>query len=178
MSKCPYAAFLVSSLQQSTFSVAGILGISNITFNYIAKVDPSQPTGFDSKHGQNEVLGDFYELCVENVGPQNKIWDLVVCIDTDVDGIPSNIQGCATQVGGIDWNQVGRCFKNSASTLMKASIAKTDSLKIDNSPTLFVNGQCIYGSLPTCNNVDPTSDMVLQAICQAYTGSKPSGCPK
>lgn len=45
-----------------------------------------------------------------------------------------------------------------------------------NSPTLFINGACVYGSLPSCSNMDPQSNMMLQAICQAYSGSKPAAC--
>jgi len=174
MSKCPYAAFLVDQFNQNTMSAQGISGIINITFNFIAAVDSTQPTGFYSKHGQSEVQGDFYELCVNSVAPLG-LWNFVVCADQDRTSIPNNMQACGQQ-GGINWNRVQVCYNTDSTPLLKASIRQTDSLGITTSPTLFINGQCVYGGLSSCTNLDPSSNMMLQAICSAWTGIKPKGC--
>ena len=78
--------------------------------------------------------------------------------------------------------------------MLAASINRTNSLGWNprpGSPTVYVNGNCIYG-YPPCQALDPTTsknkkkfanlipkfflDQVLQFICQQYTGTKPAAC--
>jgi len=174
MSKCPYAAYLVGEFQKHAMSKIGIPAIVNFTIDYIAKVDPTQPSGFSSKHGPTEVTGDFYELCLRQTDPTH-IWSLLVCAYEHYNDVPGNLHPCAN-MAGIPWSPVLACYNSQRSNLLKASIAATDSLHITNSPTFYIDGQCVYGSEPNCQNLDPQSDLMLHMICKAYTGTKPSGC--
>eukprot|EP01115_Flamella_aegyptia_P003250 TRINITY_DN15398_c0_g1_i1.p1 TRINITY_DN15398_c0_g1~~TRINITY_DN15398_c0_g1_i1.p1 ORF type:complete len:225 (+),score=67.05 TRINITY_DN15398_c0_g1_i1:16-690(+) len=176
MSKCPYAAQYVGGLQQNVLSFPGLSDIVNITMDYIATVDPTQPLGFSSKHGPTEVQGDLIEECVQNLS--NDWFSVVVCADNDYDSIPNNLQTCI-QKAGINYDAVNTCYQSTKSkTLLTASITRTDSLGWNprpGSPTVYINGQCVYG-YPPCTNLDPTTNQVLQYICQQYTGTKPAAC--
>lgn len=173
MSKCPYAAMMVGYFDQNTM-LPGIAGITNITFDYIAQIDPNSPSGFDSKHGPSEVQGDLYEVCVEYLYP-SAFWAFLVCADNNYNSIPDNLNSCASTLN-INPAKISACVKGLSSALLTTSIKKTDALGITNSPTVFIAGQCVYGSLTSCTNMDPQSDMMLQAICAAYTGKKPASC--
>jgi len=178
MSKCPYAAGFVEDFQQTVYNVNGLADIMNITMNYIANVDPTQPTGFYSKHGQSEVYGDFTELCVASSITADQWWSFIVCMYKNYDQIPNNGPSCATSVG-FDFNSIKNCVSSeNSSKLLKKSINITDSLGWNprpGSPTVYVNKQCIYG-LPPCQALDPSGNQVIQFICNQYTGKKPVAC--
>eukprot|EP01124_Arcella_intermedia_P030196 TRINITY_DN654_c0_g1_i1.p1 TRINITY_DN654_c0_g1~~TRINITY_DN654_c0_g1_i1.p1 ORF type:complete len:213 (+),score=9.50 TRINITY_DN654_c0_g1_i1:99-737(+) len=177
MSKCPYAQSLVGQFNTNVMALAGLPSITNITFNFIASVDSTQPTGFFSKHGQDEVRGDFYELCVQDIAP-DKLWDFVYCNDYDFGGyanIPGDVQSCATQTK-VPQDALANCYKSNGSSLLKTSISITNGVGAQYSPTLFIGGQCVYGGLDSCTNLDPTTDAMKVLICQLWTGTKPSGC--
>eukprot|EP01127_Copromyxa_protea_P011765 TRINITY_DN2982_c0_g1_i1.p1 TRINITY_DN2982_c0_g1~~TRINITY_DN2982_c0_g1_i1.p1 ORF type:complete len:206 (-),score=46.75 TRINITY_DN2982_c0_g1_i1:28-645(-) len=174
MSKCPYASFLVSQFQQNTMSFAGIADITNVTIDYIAQVNASSPSGFSSKHGPGEVEGDFLELCIRQTQPE-KLWPVLVCAYAQYSQVPNNLKQCALQAK-VDWTLVNNCYTVQRAALLKESIAATDALQITNSPTLYINGACVYGTGSDCNNMDPQSNMMLQYICSSYKGTKPAGC--
>ena len=46
-------------------------GIVNLTFNYIASVDKSEPTGFECMHGQRSLLLRFLSLFPIKSLPRN-----------------------------------------------------------------------------------------------------------
>jgi len=174
MSKCPYAADLVKNFHDNVYTSAGLPSIMNISFNFIAQVCSDQPTGFCSKHGQDEVRGDWYELCTSLLN-HDQLFPLVYCADQNYENIPTNIGTCASNLG-IKFDPITSCVNTNSKALLTTSIQQTNKLGISASPNLFVNGACLYGSLDSCQNVDPTSNQILQAICDAYTGTKPSGC--
>eukprot|EP01130_Rhizamoeba_saxonica_P004004 TRINITY_DN1656_c0_g3_i1.p1 TRINITY_DN1656_c0_g3~~TRINITY_DN1656_c0_g3_i1.p1 ORF type:complete len:204 (+),score=39.25 TRINITY_DN1656_c0_g3_i1:12-623(+) len=170
MSKCPYAAYFVGLFQQHVMSAQGLSDITNITFDYIAKEDPSQPTGFFSKHGQNEVKGDFIELCVESISKD--IFPFVVCMDKQYSDIPQPAQDCASQIN-LDYTKIEQCVSERGTQLLKESIKRTGN--IADSPTVYIGNECVYGPSP-CNNLDPDSDLIKKFICSKYNGPLPPGC--
>jgi len=174
MSKCPYAASLVKNFHDNVYTSAGLPGIMNITFNFIAQVCSDQPTGFCSKHGQDEVRGDWIELCTSQLN-HDQLFPLVYCADQNYQNIPANIGACASSLG-ININPITNCVSANGKTLLTTSIQQTNNLGINASPNLLVNGVCMYGSLDSCQNVDPTTNQILQAVCAAYTGTQPAGC--
>jgi len=180
MSKCPYATMWVNDFQKSVLSKTGLKDIVNVTMNYIAKVDSSQETGFYSLHGQTEVYGDFYELCVANDFAQSwsDWWTFVYCLDRDYSSIPTNAASCAQQQK-IDLDKLKSCVNGDrAKDLMITSINITDSLGWNprpGSPTVYINKKCVSGYDP-CDNL--TGNQLLKGVCNAYTGPKPAGCPK
>jgi len=180
MSKCPYAAQWVNGFQNSVLSKPGLKDIVTVTMNYIAKVDKSQPSGFYSLHGQTEVYGDLNELCVIDFLPNwLDWWTFVLCVDKDYTKIPDNVSPCAN-AQKINLKTLNTCVHgNQSRTLMTNSIATTDSLGWNprpGSPTVYINKKrCISGYDP-CENI--SGSQLLKAICDAYTGPKPAGCPK
>jgi hypothetical protein len=85
----------VGAFQQTVIEI-GLQDIVNITMDYIAQVDKSEPSGFSSKHGPTEVIGDFTELCLMTMS--NQWFETVVCADVDYDDIPTNIPKCLASV--------------------------------------------------------------------------------
>eukprot|EP01100_Stratorugosa_tubuloviscum_P013768 TRINITY_DN708_c0_g1_i1.p1 TRINITY_DN708_c0_g1~~TRINITY_DN708_c0_g1_i1.p1 ORF type:complete len:222 (-),score=77.20 TRINITY_DN708_c0_g1_i1:118-783(-) len=179
MSKCPYASDYVLDFQQNVLNYEGLPGIVNITMNYVATVDPTQPSGFDSKHGQSEVWGDINELCVMNeTSNWSGWWQYVYCMFQTYNLIPDNSNSCAAQTN-FNYNTIQSCVNgNLGSKLLTNSIDVTNSLGWDprpGSPTVYVNGQCIYGYSP-CKVLDPSTSSVRKYICGQYTGPLPAGC--
>jgi hypothetical protein len=60
MSKCIFASQFVAQFD-SNMNANGLYPIINVTVDYIAKVDPSDPSGFSSFHGPTEGL-KFHEF--------------------------------------------------------------------------------------------------------------------
>jgi len=178
-SKSPDAAQYIYYFQESVLGYTGLPDIIQLTMNYIAVVDASQPSGFDSRHGQTEVWGDITELCVMNLVPENYTWwDFVFCMSTDYSDIPDNSQHCAEKVG-VSVHSVTSCIQTHlGKNLMLRSINITDSLNWNprpTSPTVYINGVCEYGWNP-CNQLDPRGHEVRDYICNQYTGTPPDGC--
>jgi hypothetical protein len=179
MSKCPYATDFELDFQKHVLSYSGLPQITNLRVNFIASVDPSQPSGFDSMHGQTEVWGDINELCAYNLSnpsPNNYKWyNFLLCLDQNGDEIPDNAEDCANQVG-LDYSTIQNCVNSDlGKALMTESIAKTDHFGVDESPTIYINNQfyCVWTGSP-CKA--QTLDDFRTAICQVYTGTQPAGC--
>eukprot|EP01118_Nematostelium_gracile_P017018 TRINITY_DN7153_c0_g1_i1.p1 TRINITY_DN7153_c0_g1~~TRINITY_DN7153_c0_g1_i1.p1 ORF type:complete len:215 (+),score=30.62 TRINITY_DN7153_c0_g1_i1:103-747(+) len=181
MSKCPYASQFVTSFYETVYSMPGLPSIMDITMNYIASVDPTQPSGFSSKHGPTEVQGDLLELCSMHVPAPNRLswFELVNCAYNNYTSVPQILQPCSKSVG-IDFSKLQACAPTAiAKQYMITSINATNSLGWNPtlSPTVYVNKQCIYGPAdPPCSELDPTSNQVLQLICSLYAGPQPQGC--
>jgi len=95
-------------------------------------------------------------------------WNLGVCMQTDYVNIPDNAQACAQKVG-LDWTSINNCANGVMGTsLFKSSVAVSTSLKVTSTPTIFVNGKEYVGG--------PNNP--LATVCNAYTGTKPAGCPQ
>jgi len=177
MSKCPYARALVGQFNTNVWNSAGLPQIANVSFNYIANVDSTQPTGFYSKHGQDEVRGDFYELCVQAYYAGD-LFPFVYCNDFDFGGyanIPQDVQSCAAKTN-VPWDALSECYTKYGASLLTSSIKKTNAAGASYSPTLFIGGNCVYGAMSTCSNLDPTSNALKVLICKLWTGTKPQGC--
>jgi hypothetical protein len=96
----------------------------SLSLDFIASVDPSQPSGFRSMHGPTEVAGmsvvprslvlrsqrgDFFELCVNYYYPNvNQWYNFVTCMNQDRAAIPQPAQGCLQQAG-LDWTRIASC---------------------------------------------------------------------
>mmetsp|Transcript_24976 Transcript_24976/g.34976 ORF Transcript_24976/g.34976 Transcript_24976/m.34976 type:complete len:220 (-) Transcript_24976:73-732(-) len=184
MSKCPNAAEYITSFEKTVMQADGLPEILNITMNYIASVNSSYATGFYSKHGQTEVLGDEDELCVMSITqptPSDSYitwWNFILCMFSDYADVPQNTQSCCDEVQ-VSYPQTQVCVMNQGDKLLTQSIKVTDSLGWPapgpGSPTVYVDGSCIYG-FPPCQAYDPSTTSVLNYICNAYTGTKPAGC--
>jgi len=161
--------------------VDSISSIITVSVNYIVTADKSQPSGFSSKHGQSEVYGDIYLLCGVNVtGNPSSWWNYLLCVEENLQLIPSIAITCAKQM----FNQkivasLQTCATNSiGKQLLWNSMETTDSVFYVNdiipaSPTVFVNGVCVYG-LPPCNAI--LGEALKRYICAQYNGTLPSGC--
>ena len=73
-SKCSYFQDYLLNFENSILSQKGVLGIMNLSINYIAKEDNTQKSGFWSQNGQNEVYGDIFQLCAFNISIDTWNW--------------------------------------------------------------------------------------------------------
>lgn len=197
MSKCPFAVTFEQDFNEHVLRFYGLPQIIDLHINFIAKIDPNEPSGFNSLHGQTEVWGDIYELCIYNLSypsPHNYTWySLYLCLDDNADQIPDNVESCAKQVKklkkqfnkfkklkkvGLDFTLIEKCAKGPlGKQLMLDSIRKTNSLHWSDipSPTIYINNEfyCCWTGSP-CHA--KTLDDFRTQICASYNGTKPVGC--
>jgi len=128
---------------------------------------------FDCLHGPDECAGDIIELCAYNMTlnvSQYGWWKMGVCMQSDYANIPGNAQNCAQQAG-LDWNAINNCVTSGlGNTLFSASIAYSNSMGVDATPTIYIGSQVYVGG----------PDDNLQTVCQAYQDAGgnplPAGC--
>eukprot|EP01121_Diplochlamys_sp_Union-15-3_P017477 TRINITY_DN6159_c0_g1_i1.p1 TRINITY_DN6159_c0_g1~~TRINITY_DN6159_c0_g1_i1.p1 ORF type:complete len:217 (-),score=32.87 TRINITY_DN6159_c0_g1_i1:72-689(-) len=177
MSKCPFAADFEIGFDKHVLQHTGLPSIIDLHVNFIASVNPDSPLGFNSLHGPTEVSGDLIEICAYNLtsSKNSSWWDFYLCLDNQYPSIPTNAQACA-QKTGISWEEVNKC-ENSAlgKQLLTKSIQFTDSLNVNESPTIYINNKfyCIWTGSPCKAN---TLDDFRTEICREYQGPKPAGC--
>jgi len=148
---------------------AGLPQIMNITEYFVAQDDGNGQ--FECLHGPDECVGDLLEICAYNLtySAQNEYgwWKFCLCLQNDYEDIPNNAQSCA-QTANLNWDPILSCSKGSlGSSLFSQSIAFSNNMNVDATPTIFVNGVEYVGG----------PDDPLTTVCQAYTGSPPpAGC--
>jgi len=122
-------------------------------------------------HGPGECVGNAILLCAKNLTVEKSPWgwwDMGVCMQTQFSLIPDNAQDCATKVG-LAWDPINACATGKAgSDLFSASVTVSHNLGVKSTPTIFINTKEYVGG--------PNNPLAL--ICNAYTGTKPAGCPQ
>jgi len=148
-------------------AASGLPAILSLTEAFVG--DDYGSGNFDCMHGPQECQGNIIELCAYNVtypASQYGWWKMGVCMQSDEDNIPDNAQNCATQAG-LDWNKINSCVTSGlGNKLFSESIVYSNSMGVQSTPTIFINGQQYVGG----------PDDNLQTVCQAYTGTPPAGC--
>ena len=120
------------------------------------------------QHGENECLGDRISACVIDMVPVNspQVTSFEICFVGKNEGDLTAAQGCVESVG-LKFEDVMGCAKGSRGDVLER-IAAVNTLKADarhqGVPWAIIDGQVVQ------NNI-------LSAICQAYKGPRPEGCP-
>jgi interferon gamma-inducible protein 30 len=124
---------------------------------------------FICEHGQTECAGNMLELCAYNLTVQTSKygwWSFGLCMQNDPDNIPDNAAACATQAN-LDFDPIQACANGKLGTeLFVESINFCNQMNIQGTPTVIINGVVYLGG----------ADNPLSVVCNAYTGTKPSGC--
>lgn len=160
MSQCPYgvkAENLVNEVRNDFDSYV------NFNVEYIADVDGD---GFQSLHGQPEVEGNLYQLCVKENYP-DKFWDFVICQNEDYSNITDTFESCANEAG-VDYEKIKTCATSEeGKNLLTDSLNKANELGVTGSPTFFIDGEQYTG--PRGNAVD-----ISRALCRAIEDEAPA----
>jgi len=140
MSQCPYGT---QAEEAVAGAMAGFDDYVNFNVEYIA--DKTADGNFQSLHGQNEVSGDLYQLCVKS-NYQNKFWEYLACQNKNYQDLNSSFEPCANEIGA-DFNKLKTCAEGqTGSELLTASSAKAKELNVSGSPTFYINGEQYTGA--------------------------------
>mmetsp|Transcript_11838 Transcript_11838/g.20879 ORF Transcript_11838/g.20879 Transcript_11838/m.20879 type:complete len:92 (-) Transcript_11838:361-636(-) len=90
--------------------------------------------------------------------------DFAVCLESNY---PDGGEACANELG-LSWSDIEACTtdEEAAAKISVADANVTAWADIPGTPTIFINGAQLK-----------TTDALLYQVCNAYTGTKPAGCP-
>jgi len=169
MSRCPYCSLWKQNFQTSVMAKEGLPDIIDLNEWFIATKNGSDYTCL---HGPEECVGNRILLCARNLTIKASPWgwwNLGVCMQTDYTNIPANAPACAQKVD-LDWASINSCASSQVGAdLFSNSVdVSRNTYHVTSTPTIFVNGKEYVGG--------PNNPLAV--ICNAYTGTKPAGCPK
>ncbi|KAJ5073689.1 gamma-interferon inducible lysosomal thiol reductase gilt [Anaeramoeba ignava] len=173
MSKCPDC-----TSWETVFSpvVSKIPTIFTLDIDFFGSYESSEDgITFTCPHGETECIGDMYELCARKYFEDDFVFfAFIMCLDEDRENIPNNVRACAENTTGMSWTTLAKCYNSEGETLLKNSIDNTNNAGVDWAPTIFLQGKKYCEWHQYC----PVDDWqgFRDAICNAYTGTKPSGC--
>jgi interferon gamma-inducible protein 30 len=143
---------------------------------------------YTCQHGVNECIGNMWEACAieyNNVTLNDahhtpKWWSFFLCMEaSNQAGVESVASACA-QKGGLDWSQINTCAgpnpavgtATDGNPLMHKIAVVTNNLQPPHqwTPWVVING------VPLTE--DQLNLSLTKLVCQAYTGTPPSGCGK
>ncbi|KZS91225.1 hypothetical protein SISNIDRAFT_517164 [Sistotremastrum niveocremeum HHB9708] len=167
MSKCP-DAFLCESIFDQVLKRVGPKVDLELTF--VAKLNSSAEGGITCLHGPSECSGNIHELCAVKHTSRDKWWPFVQCLNYEgyqKIGSVDTAKRCA-KASGIDWDEsgVGECIEGSEEEgreLLVKSIARTQSLNITKSCSIFIGGElrCVRdGKWVDCEEGHTANDFV------------------
>jgi len=173
--KCPDFGSIVTIFQKIVHSLGP--DVLDLQIGFIMKDIPEYPTGYWSLHGQSEVIGNALVKCVENDSNVTTAIDYASCLAEKIDTVPTNAAFCADRLG-LDFASIRTCaFSQTGQDLLKQSMVLADKDNAVWSPTVIINDDlyCLWHSTP-CKATK--EEDFLRAVCEAYTGTKPSACPQ
>lgn len=142
-----------------------MLAIANFTYYPYGNARGYEPN-VECQHGPNECLGNKIEACLMHLNPKPTTWvQALVCMES---GTPyANWKKCASENSpAIETAPIESCIEGSlGNQLINDAARATNSLNPPHqyTPWITINGKPKQGSL-------------IREICDAYTGTKPSGC--
>ena len=163
MSQCPYGIQAESMVMKS---MDGFEDYINFNVEYIASLNADG--SFNSLHGESEVEGNIYQLCVKKYNPEN-FWPYLECQNKNYQDLKSSFESCANQVG-IGFETIKNCAGGEEGTeLLKISLAKAQELNVSGSPTFYLKGEKYTG---------PRTEIAIQRELCKVLENKPSKCKK
>jgi len=172
-SKTPEFATVITAFQKIMHALG--TDVVDLQIGFVMELFPYYVTGFWSRRGQTEVIGNALIKLVEKKYGIVTAVDFAACLAEQFDTIPNNGAECAKKFN-IDFDDLRKnTFNlNIYNELRKAlDLANSDGAKW--SPTIVINDEiyCLWGSAP-CKAKKDTD--FLRAICDAYKGPTPAAC--
>ena len=150
--------------------------VVDLRLGWIARENPSYPTGFWSLHGQTEILGNTWVSCVQARKGATTALQFADCMNVNLSATPSYAASCARSLS-LPVEEIRACaFGAEGRQYVRETAKDADARRVVWSPTIFIDGEryCLWHSSPCKAN---TPHDFLAAICHAYKGPKPSRCP-
>lgn len=151
--------------------MAAIIDLKLVAYGNAQKSGSS----YSCQHGAGECETDAQELCTqylladsntETMWKQSMAaWPFILCME-EADGNPAKGQSCYTSSmanSTVSWSDVSTCVDKEFNTVTGAAAAATP--KHDYVPWTLVDGELLSNT-----------NMLNMAVCNAYTGTKPSSC--
>jgi len=153
MSHCPYGTQMVKGILPVWEKMGNV---ANIELRFVSY----------TMHGAQEDLDNNRIICIREE-QNSKLLSYLQCFVSG-DGSESSAQNCISQTG-LDKAKLESCVASRASGYYDKDKALNTQYNVQGSPTVIINGKeaNVYPR-------DPQS--VATAICNAFTGSKPSVC--
>ena len=161
MSQCPYGT---QAEEVVLGAMSGFEEYINFNVEYIA--DKNEDGSFSSLHGQPEVEGNLYQLCVkENYA--DKFWSYLECQNRNYQDLKSSFESCANEVGA-NYEVVKNCAEgDEGAELLTASSEKAKALKVAGSPTFYLDNEIYTG---------PRTEIALQRSFCRVLEDEPKIC--
>jgi predicted DsbA family dithiol-disulfide isomerase len=157
MSKCPYGVQAESTVQKIIDKFGGDV---NLSLHFIASQNADGT--FSSLHGSTEVQEDLRQVCVMKYYPDS-IVGYIGCVANGYPNIESVWESCAGN-NSIDVNKIKTCSNSSEGLgLLSNNIKRTDELKVQSSPTIYLNGKKFGGAA--------SESSLTRGICAIIPGS-------
>lgn len=165
MSFCPYGAPADANAGEIYKNFGNAV---DVVPHYILSLDESAQNGYNSLHGPQEANQDVRELCVlQNFG-KAKFFDFVLASNNDLkpDNADTNWKQTAIKLG-LDTNIIENCWKTKGLEMVKKEIEISEKLKVNGSPTIFVNG----------GKSTNRASVIKDSLCKAFPeNAKPKAC--
>jgi len=172
-SKSPDFGSIITIFQKIVHALG--TDVIDLQIDFIMKLVPSYATGYWSRRGQTEVIGNaLFKLVEEKHGIVTAV-DFAACLAEQIDTVPNNAASCAERLN-IDYNDLRKSsFSLKAYNLLGKTMIAANDTEATWSPTIIINDEvyCLYNSAP-CKATKDTD--FLRAICDAYKGPAPSAC--
>ena len=134
MSQCPYGAQAKNVLYQVLMPVGARFNLP-VKIHYILNYD-EQTGEFHSLHGNKEVEEDVRQMIIQKYFP-DKFWCYLISRNSH---FYDSLWVKDARICGLDVNIIGNLMETDGYNLAIAQAKITDSLGIDASPTLFIDG--------------------------------------
>lgn len=141
MSQCPYAIEFINQIIPFLEQTAEFAEFS------LEFLGTEEEGSFLSLHGEPEVLADIAEICVQkHAGPGAVSMKVIQCMGQDVAAMPGNWKTCAAGLGQTVIEAIDKCQSGEeGKRLLRDSMALGNSIGVEGSPTLYINGQQYSG---------------------------------
>jgi len=134
---------------------------------------------FTCQHGKNECIGNMYQACAFNLNTNvTDWWPFVLCMEKSETPVTA-AEGCATDTK-LDWSAIQTCAGDEpdqgapeqGNAFMHKIANATNSLIPAHqfTPWVVLNGKPL-----SSKKLDKS---LTSLVCDAYTGTKPTGCTK
>lgn len=176
MSQCPDVKSYMSTIVNPLMATLG--SIIDLKIDFVAKEDPNSKYGFVSMHGDNEVLGDLLEGCMQGLSKnQTAVYNTISCATANYGSLLSYLPLCAKNSNlDVEFETIQTCaLGDQGKSLMRTSVRKTELMQVKNSPTLYIGDEMVcewHGKTCHMTHLEEYQKM----ICGLKEGSKPDIC--
>jgi glutaredoxin len=157
MSQCPYGVQAEVTVKKVIDKFGGDV---NLSLHFIANKNTDGT--FSSLHGANEVSEDLRQVCIMKYYPKSLL-DYLSCVSKDYVNAGNIWSNCTSQ-SNMDADKIRNCSTgDEALGLLSDNIKKSNELKVDSSPTIYLNGKQYAGAA--------SESSLTKSICVLMPGS-------